>query len=113
MPISFITLRYRKPDNSASYVEVNDLYGWLNGSTLTLDWENANKLLIKILYWKLNSTKGNRGFGYADVYVIGFDGMEHRIDAISIGYSATYSPSPRAYVQEMTENQVGCSFNGC
>ena len=38
------------------------------------------------------------GFGDADAYVIGFDGMEHRIDAIAIDYSATYSPSPRAYV---------------
>lgn len=76
MPISSITLRYRKSDNSSSYVEVNDLYGWLNGSTLTLDWENANKLLLKILYWKLNSTKGNRGFGDSDAYVIGFDYKE-------------------------------------
>ena len=98
MPTSIITLIYRKYDNSASYVEINDLYGWLNGSTLTLDWENANKLLIKILYWKLNSTNGNnRGFGDADAYVLGFDGKEHKIDESAVEY-ASYSPSPRAYV---------------
>lgn len=103
MPTSIITLRYRKPDNSASYVEVNDLFGWLNGSTLTLSQESADKLLLKILYWKLNSTSGNRGFGNAVAYVMGFDGMEHRIDFISVEYSS-YSPSPSAYVKEMTEN---------
>ena len=98
MPTSIITLRYRKSDNSASYVEVNDLSGWLNGSTLNFDLENANKLLIKILYWKLNSTNGNnRGFGDADAYVLGFDGKEHKIDEISVEY-ASYSPSPKAYV---------------
>lgn len=70
MPISSITLRYRNHGNSSSYVEMNDLFGWLNGSTLTLDWENANKLLLKILYWKLNSTNGNRGFGDSDAYVV-------------------------------------------
>ena len=98
MPTSIITLRYRKSDNSASYVEVNDLSGRLNGSTLNFDLENANKLLIKILYWKLNSTNGNnRGFGDADAYVLGFDGKEHKIDEISVEYTS-YSPSPRAYV---------------
>ena len=97
MPTSIITLRYRKSDNSASYVEVNDLSGWLNGSTLTLDWENANKLLLKILYWKLNSTNGNRGFGDADAYVLGFDGKDHKIDEISVEYTS-YSSSPKAYV---------------
>lgn len=113
MPTSIITLRYRKSDNSASYVEVNDLYGWLNGSTLALDWENANKLLLKILYWKLNSTNGNRGFGDSDAYVIGFDDKEHRLDAISIDYDFIVNPSPRAYVHELTENKLDCSFNGC
>ena len=97
MPTSIITLRYRKSNNSASYVEVNDLFGWLNGSTLNFDLENANKLLIKILYWKLNSTNGNRGFGNADAYVLGFDGKEHKIDEISVEYKS-YSPIPKAYV---------------
>ena len=97
MPISSITLRYRNHENSSSYVEVNDLSGWLNGSTLTLDWENANKLLLKILYWKLNSTNGNRGFGDADAYVLGFDGKDHKIDEISVEYTS-YSSSPKAYV---------------
>ena len=98
MPTSIITLRYRKSNNSASYVEVNDLFGWLNGSTLNFDLENANKLLIKILYWKLNSTNGNRGFGDSDAYVVGVDNKEHRLDAISIDYDSIVNPSPRAYV---------------
>ena len=98
MPISSITLRYRNHGNSSSYVEVNDLCGWLNGSTLTLDWENANKLLLKILYWKLNSTNGNRGFGDSDAYVVGVDNKEHRLDAISTDYDFIVNPSPRAYV---------------
>lgn len=89
------------------------MYGWLNGSTLNFDLENANKLLIKILYWKLNSTNGNRGFGDSDAYVIGFDDKEHRLDAISIDYDFIVNPSPRAYVQELTENKLDCSFNGC
>ena len=87
--------------------------GWLNGSTLNFDLENANKLLIKILYWKLNSTNGNRGFGDADAYVLGFDDKEHRLDAISIDYNAIVNPSPKAYVQELIENKVDCIFNGC
>ena len=113
MPISSITLRYRKSNNSSLYVEVNDLFGWLNGSTLTLDWENANKLLLKILYWKLNSTNGDRGFGDSDAYVIWFDNKEHRLDAISIDYDVIVNPSPKAYVHELIENKVDCTFNGC
>ena len=47
---------------------------------------------------KLNSTKGNRGFGDSDAYVIGFDDKEHRLDAISIDYDFIVNPSPKAYV---------------
>ena len=87
--------------------------GWLEWSTLTLDLENDNELLFKNLYFKLNSTNGNRGFGDSDAYVVGVDNKEHRLDAISIDYDFIVNPSPRAYVQELIENKVDCTFNGC
>ena len=105
-------IRYIRPDKQFTHVAIKDLYGKLDGRILILSPNSLRKLLIKILYWNLNSYQGE-AWGDALCYAVIVHGKndieERRIDEFKCDRSY-YDPRPVHFADRMSDKDRSVEF---